>query len=181
MISLLVSMFLSSLSAQAQSARDEIVTFTISMHQQSCRRSNDVEPFVCSSTAPTVQRLAVTLYPIAPQALEEQAFEGNTHDFGMMLPGAGEYMPWIQVRKSVALNGSSVIYVLRFRTQTVTAQIEQPAVYETVYMSEETLRMNEPLLLMADRSTPNERLTKQTFFSLMPSVQFANLVRDPED
>lgn len=181
MISFLLAWALAAEPLPAQIYREEILTFQIALHEQSCRRKDASDPYVCGSAAPLTERFTVTLQPVAPDALEEQAFEGSTPDFVMPVPALGQFMPKVLVRKSVSLRGQSVIYTLRFRAQQVALQIATPAVFETVYISADTMRMSEPLMLMADRSHAGADYFKQVYFTLVPRVQFANLIPDPEE
>jgi hypothetical protein len=154
-----------------------IVVLNISMSQQSCRRADESQPFVCTTDAPQMTRQVLTLQPVQPEALEQQAFAAATPEFAFIRPGVSQYMPWVNVRKSVGLDGNSIIYVLRFRAQQVGAQIQSAPVYETVFISEGNLRMSEPLMLPGDRvATANS--FKQTYFTLVPAFQFSGLIRE---
>lgn len=166
-------------SARALPMPEDTITFNITMNQSTCRHVDAKEVHLCSLEAPISRRLTLTLQEVPADPMEERAFAAQTPSFTMTMPGGDPYVPWAEVRKSVAMNGTSVIYTLRFRVQNAGAQIGDSPMFETVYVMADQLRMSEPLALPADRRT-DARGFKQYSFTIMPAVQFANLVRDPE-
>jgi hypothetical protein len=152
------------LQVQAQ-ALNETLNYTLNLHQQSCRRAQADEPFLCSSEPITEARLEVVLNPAPAYALENEAFEGESADVGMTLAGGrGQYLPKLSVRKSVA--AGEAIYTLRLRSFQFLS-VGKPNVYETVYIS--PTPPSEPLLLMGDRQVVGENRFQQVIFTLIPS------------
>lgn len=165
--------------ASAVPAPEDTITFNITMNRSTCRQVGAREFNLCSTEAPITRRMTLTLNPVPPDAMEEQAFVAATPAFTMGMPGGDSYVPYAEIKKSVANGGTSVIYTLQFRVQNAGAQVVDAPVYQTIYMMADQLRMSEPLSLPADRKQ-DERGFRQDSFTIMPATQFAGLVRDPE-
>lgn len=166
--------------ASALPMPEDTITLNITMNRSTCRTAGAREFNLCSAESPVTRRLTLTLQPVPHDEMEEQAFEATTPSFLMSLPNGGDrYAPWVQIRKSVGMGGTSVIYTLQFRVQNAGAQVGASKIYQTVYMMGDQLRMSEPVPLPADR-TEDERGFRQDSFTIMPATQFASVVPDPE-
>ena len=154
----------------ASALEPEWLNFQISLLQQSCRRTQADEAFVCSTDSPDEARISVFLKPALLSSLDEQAYEGVSQVLSLAAGKGPRFQPQVSVRKSVAENGGSVIYTLRFRVVPEVPRAPS-ASFETVFISEDSLHMREPLMLMGDR-TGDQLYFKQYYFTLMPTVQF---------
>jgi hypothetical protein len=142
------------------------LVFQIAMFRQTCRRAEPSAAYMCTSDEARSNEVKLILEPVTPSPIEREAYAGISPETGMGWPNGGQYLPRVQVRKSVGVGDDAApIYTIRFKTFQFFG-VGQPTVYETVFISSPTLNLSEPILLQGDREEPDPLRFRQVFFAL---------------
>lgn len=152
---------------------EETVILNFTLREQTCRLIGDAN--LCSSSTRD-QRVTMYLRSVVPNALESRAFEGESPMFAMSMDHGAQFMPRVTVRKSEGMEDTTPTYVLRFRADQISAQTQPTAPLETVHMSEESLRLPEPLPLTFDKEPLGDRGSRTYTLTVRPAVVFASVV-----
>jgi hypothetical protein len=145
-------------------AENELVFFHVSGIEQACKRKDVSEPFNCNNNKNSPELLSVSLVPVQADQTEEMAFEGKVNDVGFIL-GSSQYLVDLVVRKTVSLNGKLQLYFVTFQAHKFSSN-NSSIVYRTTVQINDELKLKEPILLPADRSSGNEKYFSQVLFQL---------------
>jgi hypothetical protein len=160
-----LSLFFWLLPAHADSA--ESFSFQISGFQQACKRADVSKPFDCRTSSLQLAPANVTLLQVAPELGEKMAFEGSSGDLGMLIDGTEQHITSVKLRKSVVSVGGAgevLTYELIFQVYRIggASTVE----YRTKIQTQDSLKVDHPILMPTDRYAPNERYFTQNIFQL---------------
>jgi hypothetical protein len=163
-IVLLLSFFFG-VCAKAESA--ETAQFRIAGFAQACAREDVNRPYLCASPDGVSAVVPVVLVPVPPdpKSFEESAYEGSSEETGLSLQGDGQYNVKVTVRKSVSMQGRSVIYVFTLQAYRFVGD-DKATVYLTKKQVYDRFNIGQAMLMMADRETTSERFFRQIYFTL---------------
>jgi hypothetical protein len=151
-------------SGLARAESNELVSFYVSGIEQACKRKDVSVPFNCYNHINSPELLSVGLVPVQADQTEEMAFEGKVNNVGFML-GSSQYLADLVVRKTVSVNGKLQLYFVTLQAHKFSNN-NSAIVYRTTIQISDELKLKEPILLPADRSSGSEKYFSQVLFQL---------------
>jgi hypothetical protein len=141
----------------------EHFSFRFSGFRQSCKRAEASKPFLCGISDSQTTTMEVTLTPVKPSPGDEEAYEGNSEEKGIFIGGSDQYVVKMNMRKMVTPVGSAGKVVTYVTTLEIT-NLSTATIYTTRLQSQDRVKLENPLILSADRYAPSERYFTENIF-----------------